>query len=108
VAFADLQAIANTALFSGAGFGEPVTYTPEGGAPVVVQGIYWKREVEVPIGDSSVGAFEHRVDVRAADISGGPRRGATVTVRGTPYGVTDIHGPDDAGVSSLMLELPEA
>jgi hypothetical protein len=90
------------------GFGEPVTYTPDGGFAVEVRGIYWQQEIEVGLGDSTVGECERRVDVIASSISGGPVRGSTVTVRGTTYVVFDVHGPDDAGVSALMLAPPAA
>ncbi len=86
---------------------ETIAYTPAGGAPVEIQGVYFKREREVALGESAVSSVEHRVDVRVADISGGPRRGATVEVRGVVYDVTDVQGPDDSGVAQLMLEVPD-
>ena len=107
MAFRDLQDLANASLFSAPGFGETVVYTPAGGSPVEIQGVYFKRELEVDLGESTVSSVEHRVDVRVADISGGPRRGATATVRTVVYDVRDVQGPDDSGVSKLMLELPD-
>ena len=83
--------------------GETVTYTPAAGSPVEVQGIYVKRPLEVDLGDGAVSTVEHRVDVRAADISGGPKRGATVEVRGIAYRVERVDGPDDSGVCVLQL-----
>lgn len=104
MSFKDFQDLANTALFSGAAFGEAITYTPAGGTPVEIQGVYFKIPVDLGVGGGSVADFEHRLDVRVADISGGPKREATVVVRGVTYVVRDFTREDDAGVSSLMLE----
>ena len=86
---------------------EAVIYTAAGGSPVALLGIYFKRDVLVDLGESAASSVEHRVDVRAEELPSGPRRGATVEIRGVVYDVTDAQGPDDSGVVKLQLELPD-
>ena len=104
MAWADVKSLPADAGF--ATFNESVTYTPPtppGGAPLVVQGIFGQSEVLAL--DGTVSTIAPSVDLRAADISGGPLTGATVAIAGVSYEVFDVRGPDHVGVCTLLLVL---
>lgn len=109
MSFRDLTALANaTELDPYAGLGEAATYTPPsppGGGPVSVLGVFGQAELVEDLGGAVVSTFAPALEIRAADISGGPLVGATVSVRGVSYEVINVRGPDEDDWVRLVLLL---
>ncbi len=88
-------------------FAEPVTYTPSGGDPEAVQGIFGERPIEVDRLDMVQGAVlstELVLELRQADLAAGVvAADAEVEVRGVTYQIRRREPPDDTGVVACML-----
>ena len=105
MAFRDLQDLAKATLFSRTHFGESIIYTPAGigAVPVDVVGVP-KVEPVLTDGDIPVSSTVQKLDLRAADISGGgPKARATLAWRGVTYVIESVDGPDDSGVCTCTL-----
>ena len=84
--------------------GEAVTYTPSGGSPASMRGVFSAAGVRIDF-DSGV-AVESRspmVSMHLADFGTPPARGDEVTVRSIDYTVLFIQ-PDGEGDADLFLE----
>lgn len=79
--------------------GEPVTYTPEGGSPVLIEAIWTERPLDVIVGgEVSVDEIRSTLKVRASDLT--PEEGATARRESdgrTMVVCTPIH-PDGKGM----------
>ena len=84
-------------------FAEPVTVTPEGGAPVAARGSYSERPIEEFNGDTSVVTSQHTLSIRDAEFPVAPVQGLAITVRGVLYTV-DKPLPDGQGGTLLILK----
>jgi len=107
VGLADRLARLNAACQLHLGEDVPATYTPPGGSPIALNGIYIRRPIDVVVDDDIVASLEHRYDVLEADLPDAPRRGATLTIRGESHEVKGAEGPDDSGWVRLMLKIPD-
>ena len=86
-------------------FGEPATYTPVGGAPAALVGVFEEFHTLVREGDG-VPVQENRpvLGVRAADIPGGlPARNDAMQVSGRNWAIDEIL-PDGVGHLKLVLK----
>ena len=83
-----------------ADFAHAATYTPDGGSPIIVNGIFdneYFDEVGGRVGvEGSTPAFH------CADISG-VAQGDALTVNGTAYKVINVQ-PDGTGLTTLYLQ----
>lgn len=91
-------------------FGEPATYTPDGGDAVAVTGVFdaAHKLVEVDVGQDSggtvgVSSTAPAFGIRLKDFPSSPEQGDGLRVRGTDYVVIDIH-PDGHGGAHLILQ----
>lgn len=84
--------------------GESVTYTPAGGAPESVTGIFDGVSVEVDMEQGlSVQSTDPSLSVHLADLAVEPTVGDAITVRGVSYTIAEIH-PDGQGDARFKLE----
>lgn len=84
-------------------FGQAVTYTPRGGSPVEVTGIFDAAHQLVTLaGDVEIDTVGPVLGVRLADFAAPPTQGDQVTVAGTAYAVRSVQ-PDGQGGASLVL-----
>lgn len=56
--------------------GEPVTYTPQDGDPVLIEAIWTERPLDVIVGEVAADEIRSTLKVRASDLT--PREGDTV------------------------------
>jgi hypothetical protein len=115
VSWADLAGLPVTAGF--AIFGEPVLYYPPTPAPVegedppvppdplTLVGIFQERPTSLTAIDLQISSVEPVLDLRAADIVGGPQTRIKVTVRNRNFTISSIEGPDEAGVARCQLRV---
>ena len=84
--------------------GEPVTYTPSGGAPESITGIFDGISVEIDIDTAlAIQSTDPALTVRLASLVVAQSVGDAITVRGTNYTIAEIH-PDGQGDARLKLE----
>ena len=85
-------------------FGETVTFTPNGGTPATVTGVFdAEHAYQELIGEALIETTRPIVVVRSAAFSPTPVRGDAISVRSTNYKVIEIQ-PDGQGDLSLILE----
>jgi hypothetical protein len=91
-------------------FGEPATYTPDGGSPTAVTGVFdaAHKLVTVDMGEESfhtagVSTTAPAFGIRLKDFPVPPEQGDGLRVRDTDYVVMDIH-PDGHGGAHLILQ----
>lgn len=99
MAFSDLTAGVLGACV--ATFGESVTYTPQGGSPESITGIFNARTEQVDLA-SGVLSYQPTLGVKVADLSTSPRVGDTLTVRSQGYRVVDIDEDGEGGAVLLL------
>lgn len=100
-----MQALVNDAEIGA--FGEGLVYTPPtppGGPDVELFGRYGAPPVQVQFEDTIVSSVGPSVDVRRADIPGGPLVRAIVVMRGETFEVFNVDGPNSAGMCRLTLK----
>ena len=86
-------------------FGETVTFTPAGGSPEAVTGIFDADHVyQELLGDTMIETTRPVMVVRDAALSQTPVRGDAISVRSVSYVVTEIQ-PDGQGDQVLILEV---
>lgn len=84
-------------------FGESVSYTPSGGSPATIQGVFNAKTVMLEDGvpvQSKIPTLMIRLADLGEDFS--PSRLDTVVIRGVTYGVKEI---DEDGEGGAHLEL---
>lgn len=84
-------------------YGEDVTYTPNGGGPVVVKGFYQSPDDEPDTVDLDFIATSPRVTLLNSDATA-PHKGDTFTIRGQAYSVKDFEVDEAALVVFHLLE----
>jgi hypothetical protein len=86
-------------------FQEEVTYTPAGLDPVDLFGVFDRRTISVPVGDTEVLEMQTTLRIRLLDLPALPEEGDQVILRDTEYTVAEMHevGQGDA---ILTLETP--
>jgi hypothetical protein len=85
-------------------FGETVVFTPDGGDPQTVTGIFDSEfTYQEMIGETVVETSRPRMILRATDITGTPARADAINVRSTDYSIVEIH-PDGQGDLEMLLE----
>lgn len=82
--------------------GEPVTYTPAGGAPAAISGIF-ELQAQAVFADPGAESVAPRLSVNRADLAADPAAGDAVIVRGTAYAVR-VARPDGKDMVELQLE----
>lgn len=86
---------------------ESVTFTPAGGPPIVVRGIFnnvW-REVD-PGTDAIISTNQPNLGIRLSDFgTRPPRDGDTVTVNGIAYRVSDPQEDGEGGCKILLHKI---
>lgn len=86
-------------------FGESVTYTCQGHAPVIFTGEFVRAAQLIQIqGEVQVSVTRSQLDVWLADLPAVPRAGDSVTIGAEVYKVTE-NSPDGFGTSTLTLAL---
>ncbi len=84
--------------------GEATTYTPSGGSPESVTGIFDGVSVEVDLNTGElIQSTEPFLTVRLADLAVAPTVGDAITVRTIGYTIAEIH-PDGQGDARLKLQ----
>ncbi len=90
-------------------FGEPVTYTPVGGQPLQVRGVFTRAYVDVdPVSEAGrpagIASTRPMLDVQLSQFPQPPAPGDQVVVRGVTYrvGVPEVDGE---GAALLPLNL---
>ena len=85
-------------------FGETVTFTPSGGNPEIVTGIFSAEHIyQELVGDTVVETTKPTVIVRSAALSQTPVRRDSISVRAIGFTVIEIM-PDGQGDLALVLE----
>lgn len=85
-------------------FGESAIYTPSGGPPESIQGVFSAAGVRVElVGGVEVESTGPVLSIHLADLAGDPERGAGVVVRGLSFTVLQME-PDGEGDTKLFLE----
>lgn len=87
--------------------GADITYTPIGGAPVTIKGVFGLRDVTAGVDAEGVGFIDRvpTLRIRSAELSANPTRGDTVVVNDTTYRVAGSEIDPEAATVVLMLEL---
>lgn len=87
-------------------FGEPVTYTAAGGAPLALTGVFLAAYKDVTFSEgAAVTTVRPVLDMRLSAFGAiAPAQGDRVTVRGAVYNVADLQ-PDGIGGVRLILQL---
>ena len=84
-------------------FGEPVVYTPQGGVPIEISGIYDDLyEAVDPSTQAIVTSEQPILGIKNNTLPQVPRQGDTLTVRGQTYAVKEVQ-KDGQGGSRLFL-----
>lgn len=85
-------------------FGEPVTYTPAGGEPFEITGVFSEGHDQVALLDDGPEATTARpmLGVRLAHFVSPPAQGDQVVIRGVTYAVAEPR-PDSHGRATLIL-----
>ncbi|MBG95144.1 MAG: hypothetical protein CL793_07820 [Chloroflexi bacterium] len=85
-------------------FGESVTFTPAGGSPATVTGVFEAEHAfQEVMGDTTIETARPVVAFRIASLSQTPVRGDSITVRSTNYTAIEIQ-PDGHGDVVVVLE----
>ena len=84
-------------------FGEDVTYTPDGGAPVVVKGFFQAPDDEPDTFDVDIEGNAPQVRLTATDAPA-PVHADTFTIRGVAYNVKRVEVDESAIVVFHLLE----
>lgn len=85
-------------------FGEPVTFTPQGGAAASVSGIFDATTEAIDLDTGMpVRRARPQLGVRLADLPSAPEEGDQVQVRGIDYVVVDVD-EDGQGGAKLLLQ----
>jgi hypothetical protein len=85
-------------------FGETVVFTPDGGSPQTVTGIFDAEfTYQEMIGETVVETSRPRMILRASDITGTPARADAINVRSLNYTIVEVH-PDGQGDLEMILE----
>lgn len=86
-------------------FGQPVTYTPSGGSPITINGVFDAAHSEVGMGSHvpGVSSVSPRLGIRLADLPAKPKKGDLVAIGATTYRVIDSEEDGDGG-STLRLQ----
>lgn len=84
--------------------GEPVVYTPAGGAPVTIEAIYFDTPLTVVLDGEGIPVDNRNKElhVAAADLAA-PAEGDHATVRGVTYRVVPPIRPDGQGMIVVAL-----
>lgn len=86
-------------------FGETVVYTPSGGSPFSISGIFKSQYLEV---DFSTGeeilSETPNLGVKNSDFASPPAQGDTLVVNDTTYTVHTVHKDGEAGSTILLYE----
>jgi hypothetical protein len=84
-------------------FGEDVTYTPQGGAPVTVAGVFRDEWVEIdPETRAKISTQVPNLGIRLSDFAVKPKQRDTLVRSGTTYAVNDVR-EDGEGSATLFL-----
>jgi len=84
--------------------GEPVTYTPAGGSPESITGVFDGVSVSVEVDTGLViQSTDPAITVRLAALFVQPTKGDAISVRSTSYTIAEIH-PDGQGDAQLKLQ----
>ena len=83
-------------------FAEVATYTPSGGTPVTVNGIFDLEYVDIDLGGIPIAGLKAVFTCATDDIPGGSE-GDAISVRGVDYTIM-VCQPDGTGVTKLILE----
>lgn len=84
-------------------FAVTASYTPQGGSPVAVRGIYDQEYLELDSGGSVAFAINQpRFQCASASVASAAE-GDTLVVSGVTYKITVVQ-PDGTGVTTLVLE----
>lgn len=103
MAWTDLQARLNAAVFSPATLGLQVVYTCAGHGPVTVYGPFDAAAETVQLqGDVEVTGWAPRLSLALGDLPAAPLTGDLCTVAGVDYAVADVR-PDGSGGVDLRL-----
>lgn len=95
--WADLIDLSNATLV--AAFGEPTTYTPNGGAAVPVQGVFDAAYVRVDVGEAGVASPGPVVFYRTADLPADPDTDdPRIVILGLTYRVIESEKDGQGGV----------
>ena len=84
-------------------FGEDVTYTPSGGAPDVISGIYNSVHEAIDEQGVVVSTVHPNLGIRLSDLAAEPGPEDTVVIRGNTFEVTSV-AEDGEGGATLLLE----
>lgn len=89
-------------IFSTSDFSEVVVYTPSGGAPTQVEGIFDDEDIEAGEGEFSQAIVSQiKFQCRTSDVPS-PSENDTVKARGTTYYVANTKD-DGTGITTLYL-----
>ena len=72
--------------------GEEMSYTPNGGSPVMIHGIFYSKKQEVHSFDSHYSSLTHELRINNADIVS-PKRGDKVQINTVTYTVIEKPEP---------------
>jgi hypothetical protein len=87
-------------------FGEPITYTPAGGSPIAISGVFDPAYTHVTLNDSGIPftSILPVLGIRMLVLPQAPEQDDLVTARGLNYIVRDAL-PDGRGHYKLLLNL---
>ena len=85
-------------------FLEPVTFTPSGGAPEYLRGVFDPPGAAVDIQGVTLSTTSPEVELRISDLSRAPAQGDGIVVRSVSYTVVDDELDGHGGV---LLQLHE-
>jgi hypothetical protein len=102
--FADLLSAADGAIVADAGLGGPVSYTPDGGDAVTVNGIFDEAYQRLDVGGPGISSVGPAVFLRLEDLPSDPRvdRAAALVIEGVTYVFHEVQ-PDGQGGVLLHL-----
>ena len=85
-------------------FARPVTYTPPGGEPIAVRGVFDEaHEIIKTAGDGSEYSTTAPVlGIRLLDWATAPVQGGTLSIDGTIYRVFDLQPDGEGGVDVIL------
>lgn len=84
--------------------GDDVTYTPAGGSATAIRGIFSETSERFDGTGVPIRMDRPNLGVRLSDLGQAPKRGDSVSVRGTAYKVSEIE-KDGEGGATLYLQL---
>lgn len=80
-------------------FGEDCTYTPSGGSPVSIKGVFDNAFIEV----EGVMSLKPVIRINLSDLEDAPGKGDQVTINSITYDVKESQ-PDSHGGTTLILK----